>query len=250
MVGTRFYGRLGNVLYQAAHCISFALKHNLDFSFPNKTNDPYWNPIYLQHLVNPNWVQGREDILINERCHEWQPIEFKEEWRDKQVVLNGYWQSWKYFRDYRNQILYLFDVPWEQKDFVSIHIRRGDYLRLPEKHPPFSIEYMRAATSKFYLKGFDKFKVFSDDIPWCREHFKDDHYSAMNIEFSTNHNEVDDLVEMSCGIHHINSSSTFSVWGAELNRNPDKIVVTPKKWFVDGYHLNTNDIIPPEWIKL
>lgn len=250
MVGTRFYGRCGNVLFQGAHTIAYAMKHGLNFSMPNRTTDPYWNPLYLQHLVDPYWIQGKEDVLVNEKYHQFQEVPFQEEWRDKQIVLNGYWQSEKYFKDYRTLILDLFNFNWEQKDFVSIHIRRGDYLRLPEKHPPFSIEYMRAATSKFYLMGHDKFKVFSDDIAWCKEHFKDDHYSAMNIEFSTNTNEVDDLVEMSCGVGHINSSSTFSWWGAWLNRKEDKLIITPRLWFCEGYSLNTTDIIPGNWLKI
>lgn len=250
MVGTRFYGRMGNVLFMAAHTIAYAMKHDLDFSMPNRTTDPYWNPLYLGHLVNPKWVQGKEDILINEKCHEYQDIEFKEEWRGKQIVLNGYFQSEKYFKEYSTLILDLFNFHWEQKEFVSIHIRRTDYLKLIDKHPPFSNEYMRCATSRFYMKGMNHFKVFSDDISWCKEHFKDDHYSGMNIEFSTNGNEVDDLIEGSCGIGHINSSSTFSWWMAWLNRNPDKIVFTPEWWFVPGYALETKDIIPSDWIKL
>src|SRR5690242_837430 len=107
MVGTRFYGRMGNVLFQAAHTIALALKNGQDFSFPNRTIDPYWHPLYLQHLVNPKWQQGREDVLINENGMAYQEIGWKEEWADKQVVLNGYWQTEKYFKEYRNEILYL-----------------------------------------------------------------------------------------------------------------------------------------------
>jgi len=250
MVGTRFYGRLGNVFFQAAHCIAFAMRNGTEFSMPNRTTDPYWNPLYLQHLVDPYYIQGKEDVLVNEKYHEFQEVQFLDEWRGKQVVLNGYWQSEKYFKDYRTLILDLFNFPWEQKKFVSIHIRRGDYLRLPDKHPPFSEEYMRCATSRFYMKGHDCFKVFSDDIAWCKEYFKDPHYAAMKIEFSTNTSEVDDITEMSHAVGHINSSSTFSWWGAWLNRNPDKIVFTPKLWFVENYPLNTSDIIPDSWIKI
>jgi len=65
IVQSRSYGRLGNVLFQIAAAASYALKHNLEFSVPNETNDGYWNPLYLQQLHNDKWVNGIEDILVN-----------------------------------------------------------------------------------------------------------------------------------------------------------------------------------------
>jgi hypothetical protein len=245
MIGTRFYGRCGNVLFQAAHCIAFALKNNEDFSMPNKTNDPYWNPLYLQHLVNPNYIQGQEDILINENGHQWQPVEYQESWRGKQVVLNGYWQTEKYFKEYRTIILDLFDFPYTKKDgYISVHVRRGDYLHLTEKHPPVTKEWYERAMSMF---PECKFKFFSDDIVWCKQTFGD----RPDCEFSTNGNEVDDLVEASCCEHNICSASTFSFWIYWLNRNEEKKGIFPQLWFSPGWcNLDTSDILPPEVIKL
>lgn len=245
-------GRMGNFLYECATALAYALKHDLDFTVPFNCTDQYWSPIYLKHLQNPLWNPNRETIHVWENGHQYQPLEFNEEWRGKNIMIEGYRQSYKYFDQYRKEILSLFEFPWEmKKGIVSIHVRRGDYIRLPEKHPPFSEEYMRCATSRFYIKGYDHFKVFSDDIPWCREYFKDPHYSGTTIEFSTNTNEVDDLIEASCCEHHICSSSTFSIWIHWLNRNPDKIAYFPQKWFTDGWMgMNTDDIVPPECIKI
>jgi hypothetical protein len=244
MIGTRFYGRMGNVLFQASHCIALALKHNQEFGFPNRTNDPYWFPLYLQHLVNPKWQQGKEDILINENGHEFQEIEYKKEWEGLQVVLNGYWQSEKYFKEYRGEILYLFGFPYEKKEgIVSCHVRRGDYLHLRNKHPEITKEWYEYAMSQFPGR---KFKFFSDDIKWCRQEFG----SRTDCDFSSNSNEVQDLIEMSQCEHNISSPSTFSWWGAWLNRNEDKKIYIPKLWFVEGYNLLTKDIIPESWIKL
>ena len=245
MVGCRTYGRMGNFLFQVAACIGYAMKHNLEFSIPNRTNEPFWNPIYLQHLVNPKYIQGREDVLLNEPFHQYQEIPFKEEWREKQIVLNGYWQSEKYFKEYRNEILYLFAFPYEmKKDVVSIHVRRGDYLQLPNKHPQIGKEWYEAAMALFPDK---QFKFFSDDISWCAHTFG----GRDNVTYSSNKNEVEDLIEMSCCEYNINSSSTFSWWSAWLNRNFEKIVVTPKDWFVPGWmNMDTKDIVPEEWIKL
>lgn len=244
MVGTRFYGRMGNVLFQAAHCIAYAMRHDLDFSMPNRTNNPLWNPLYLQHLVSPHYIQGREDILINERGHEYQDVEFREEWRHSQMVLNGYWQSEEYFKDYRSLILDLFDYPYEKREgYVAVHIRRGDYLHLTDKHPPVPKEWYELAMSKF--PGY-RFKFFSDDLQYCKNTFGD----RSDCEFSSNTDEVQDMVEASCMEHDILSSSTYGWWIGWLNRNPDKEIYIPRLWFTEGYHLSTVDIVPPQWHKL
>jgi hypothetical protein len=248
MIGTRFYGRMGNVLFQAAHTIALALKHNQEFSFPNKTDNPHWNPLYLQHLVNPNWVQGKEDVLINENGMQYQPVEWKDEWKDKQVVLNGYWQSEKYFKDYRQEILYLFDYPYELKEVCSIHARFGDYFLVKGKHIIIDEPYLTSAMNLVTEKtGISKFKVFSDDLKLFKEKFG----HLYDFAYSNNSNEVQDLVEISCCHSNINSSSTFSWWGSWLNRNPEKIIITQAKWFQDGWMgMNTSDVIPETWIKL
>jgi hypothetical protein len=143
-------------------------------------------------------------------------------------------------------------MPWEMKPgVVSIHVRRGDYVNLQNKHILYDIEYMKRATGYFRDKGFDNFKVFSDDIPWCREEFAKPEFAGMNIEFAANPDEMADVIDMSQCEHHINSSSTFSWMGAWINRNPNKIVVTPVDWFKPGWGgLDTSDIVPEEWVKM
>lgn len=244
MIGTRFYGRMGNVLFQGSHCIAFALKNGQDFSFPNKTDNLKWNPLYLQHLVNPNWIQGKEDVLINENCHEWQPIEYKKEWDGKQVVLNGYWQSWKYIDNYRQEILALFGYPYEKKEgVVGVHVRRGDYLHLRNKHPEVTKEWYEKAMKRF--DGY-RFKFYSDDIHWCVQEFG----NRSDCEFSSGTDEVQDMIDGASCEHNIISSSTFGWWQAWLNRNPNKKVYIPKLWFVEGYNLETKDIVPPYFEKI
>lgn len=242
MVRAKFYGRMGNVLFQASTCLAYALKHGLEFSVPTTTNSQHWNPLYLQHLANKNWEEGREDIVIDEKRHTYDELPFHESWRDKQIVLNGYFQTEKYFKEYRSEILYLFDFPYEKKEnVVSVHVRRGDYLVLRDKHPEVTKEWYEKAMNEF---PGAKFKFFSDEISWCRQTFGE----REDCEFSTNSNEVDDITEMSCCEHNICSASTYAFWGMWLNRNENKKVIFPQKWFQDGYGgLDTSDILP-EWV--
>jgi hypothetical protein len=237
---------MGNVLFQIAAAIAYAIKNDIVFSVQTATDNPFWNPLYLQHLANTDWIEGKEDVIIKEEKEfVYNKIEFSEEWREKQIVLDGYWQNEKYFNHIRNEILYLFNFPWELKNgVVSIHVRRGDYLVLTDKHPPVTKEWFEKAMSIFTNK---EFKFFSDDIKWCKETFG----GRDNISFSTNTSETEDLIEMSCCESHICSASTFSWWGMWLNKNPDKRAIFPELWFQLGHGgFDTSDIIPSWCEKL
>ena len=245
MVGFTPAGRMGNWLFEAATAIGYALKYNLDFTVPSQTNNPYHNPIYCLHLVNPYYDNSLEKIQLWEGRHNYEELPFKEEWRNKNIIIEGYRQTARYFDDYRSEILYLFDFPYEKKEgYVSCQIRRGDYVRLREKHPEVTVEWYEKAMSMF--PGY-KFKFFSDDIPYCKQKFR----HRNDCEFSTNSSEVEDLIEMSSCEHQICSPSTFAWWGAYLNKNESKKVIFPDFWFTPNWcGLNTDDIVKPEWTKL
>lgn len=246
-------GRLGNWMLEFFCASSYALKHSLSFTvMPQRNRDRFWNPCYMPWLINPDFNESLETVNIWENGHHYQDLPFEEDWRDKNIVIHGYRQSFKYVGEYRDIVLSFLNDDWKLRNgVVSIHVRRGDYLHLKEKHILYDIAYMRKATSFFYNKGYDHFKVYSDDIAWCKEEFKKEDFSAFHIEFSEFTDEWQDMMDMAKCEHHINSSSTFSLCGAYINRNPDKIVVTPEKWFQDGWGgLETKDIVPENWIKM
>jgi len=70
--------------------------------------------------------------------------------------------------------------------------------------------------------------------------------------FSEGKNEVEDMVSAACCEHTICSNSTFGVWIAELNQNPNKIVTIPseKFWFKPEQKQVVKDIYRPEWIQI
>ena len=198
-----------------------------------------------------NLIRGRP--RIEEKGHAYQELPWQERFAKANVILDGYWQSEKYFKEFRNQIIAEFNrgfgadgwLPFSShptKDIVSFHIRRGDYLTLTRKHPPTSLEWMLKAMSKF---PDYEYLFFSDDIPWCRMVFggRDD------CRFSDGTSEVADLIGMTNCEHHICSASTFSWWGAWLNTSPNKREIIPDWWFVGTSYkgLDTRDIVPPEW---
>ena len=179
------------------------------------------------------------------------------------VFLKGLWQSEKYFDKYKNDIRRIFKFKDEnitsfkdviekmsQQNSIALHIRRGDYLAKVSLHVLglMSIEYYKKAIELLSSKVNDPvFYIFSDDIGWAKENLKID--NAVFVSGSITKHHIGDLYLMSRCKHHIIANSSFSWWGAWLNNNPEKIVITPKKWFNKGPK-DTQDLIPDEWIKI
>lgn len=245
MVIPKTYGRMGNFLFQVAAAMGYAWRHNLEFSIPSSTRDKASNPIYLQHLVNPKWDPRTPAHQIREHTHGYQELPFKEHWRTRNIVLDGYWQSEKYFLEFRDRVLEAFHYPWQHvPGTVSVHVRRTDYIRLTQKHPPVGKEWYDMCMSQF--PGAE-FRFFSDDIRWCRMNWG----MREDCKFSEGRTEEQDLVSITCCEHHISSASTFSWWGAWLNRNTQKRIIIPKNWFQPGYRkTDTKDIVPESWEKV
>lgn len=257
MVSTRRFGRLGNELFQYAAVIAYGIKHDMEWSLPRSTNDKVWNPVHFSEHFNPKWTEGREDVLINENWTDqlhFQEIPFSEEWRNHQIVLNGYWQSYKYFDFCRNEVLRVFGFEWRfKKGVCSIHVRRGDYLLYPTKHPVVTVEYLKQAIEAVRNnKGIKKFKFFSDDIAWCITCGVHLFFPDCEFEYSTGQNEIEDLIEMSWCEHQIISNSTMSWWAAELNQNPKKICVIPSEanWFGPDNRLCVKDLYREQFIQI
>jgi hypothetical protein len=165
--------------------------------------------------------------------------------KDHAYYFDGYWQNENYFKEYKNEILskinskIISDLDFN--DSCSIHVRRGDYLNLQHIHPIQTLEYYKKAIDVIKPKGF--IYVFSDDIEWCKENFK-----FKKMIFMENNSNIDDLKLMSLCHDNIIANSSFSWMGAWLNKNTDKKVVCPKKWFANGQ--KESHIRPKEWIQV
>lgn len=245
MVSFNNAGRYGNWFMECCTMIAYALKHGLEFTVPSHTNSQQFNPIYRLHLVNEKWNPHLDTIRLWESSHAYQELPFEESWRHKNIIIEGYRQSEKYFKEYRNEILYLLDYPYEKRDgYVAVHVRRGDYLQLSEKHPPVTKQWYENAMSLFPNY---KFKFYSDDIHWCVQEFA----SRGDCEFSSGHDVEFDVSDGACCEHQIISASTFGWAMAWLNKNTNKQIILPEKWFTDGWSgLDTRDIVPDEWMRL
>ena len=176
------------------------------------------------------------------------------------TYLMGYWQNEKYFADIENILRH--DLTFKHKlnaknkkiafqinnsNSVSIHIRRGDLLNI-DNIVILDLEYYISCIEYIAAEINDpNFFVFSDDINWAKNNLK----SKFNIIYLENNSPSEDLHLMSLCKHNIIANSSFSWWGAWLNKNSDKIVLVSKSipWvFYDNF--NPDDLYPKNWIKI
>jgi len=172
------------------------------------------------------------------------------------TILNSYYQYWPVLQAYEEELRELFlkgiqihiDKIFSQysfEDAAFLHIRRGDYLKLPEFHYVQTIEdYYKPAYEKLKeLTNVDKIYVLSDDKEWAKSQPFFSNNSIFTIVDIPN--ELDAMAFMSkCTAGAIIGNSTFSWWGAFLgayaNRSP---VIVPKRWIAEPIVC----LFPNEW---
>lgn len=134
---------------------------------------------------------------------------------------------------------------------AAVHIRRGDYL-LPEHQARFgtcSPEYYREAMDLLRSRhGVNTFFVFTDDPEWAQRHFAGNRHVQIVPPLGDGRDHEDILLMAAC-THAITANSSFSWWGAFLNRSSRKIVIAPRVWFLDGT-LDEEALLPPNWLRL
>lgn len=156
------------------------------------------------------------------------------------AIPDIYLQDEKYFKEFEPQVRAMYSQHLGFKDFVAIHVRRGDYVDNPFYVDLLDTDYYQRAMGMF--KG-EKFLVFSDDIEYCKKlaRFQDCEfaYSAFNPSETLN--------QMASCKHQIIANSSFSWWAAWLNPHPEKKIIAPKAWHPDGIDRTK---IPETWIRI
>lgn len=160
--------------------------------------------------------------------------------------LNGYWQNCRYFKKYEDFLQEELSLDFltdklldehkkilELSNKVSIHLRRGDYIgsRLDvcnEKYYINAISYIKRNIDN------PNFIVFTDDTEYAKSFFKNEKRVRI-ISGNEKHCELDILLMSKCE-HNIVANSTFSFWGAFLNRNKHKIVIAPQYYILDDIY--------------
>ena len=257
MITTHFKGGLGNQMFQTAAAYSLALDNNDECAFfmGNPDTAQCHGARHYKANVFKKLKELPEDLVLKPNYPEVRYIEPRFNYdsipyRDG-MVLQGYFQSEKYFAHHRKEILELFDyepqIKYEFKNSVSLHIRRGDYLEpfLAAFLPPLPMDYYTRALYNLSNKAkIDHILIFSDDLRWCKDNFRDS-----RIIFIEGQTDYEDMYTMTKCSHNIIANSSFSWWGAYLNEN-ENIVYTPDGWFGFAFKDDWQDIYCKNWIKI
>ncbi|KAA3632497.1 MAG: PqqD family peptide modification chaperone, partial [Proteobacteria bacterium] len=163
----RLRGGLGNQMFQVAVTLSYAQRHNLVPLIPQLQ----WGGAFDHALIQV------DSPPPNGRVYSEPEFSHRELPCDTGIVLDGYFQSERYFDEPTVRKFLTPDpaviralkrrhrVLLEQEP-ISLHVRRGDYLSMPDFHPVLPVGYYARALSRFDDRR--TVAVFSDDIAWCR----------------------------------------------------------------------------------
>lgn len=256
-------GGLGNQLFQVAAAYTLALDNNDVCAF-----DFTMNPVHQGHASQTyrnNIFKKLQDLppkWIPQFAHKEQQVSHYKLPYHKNMRLIGFFSGDKYIGRHRQQVLDLF-LDRERIDnlkrgfsgvlnnSVSLHVRRGDYLKFTDVYVQLGWDYYKKALDIIREKAqVDNILVFSDDIEWCMQHIQ-----IKDVFFSCCLHDYCDMYLMSLCTHNIMANSSFSWWGSYLNENPNKIIVAPEKWFkTDGVSVgrpdNAEHVFCDNWIKI
>ncbi len=180
-----------------------------------------------------------ENVFLEKEMYHPEIFEFDNKY------IDGYFACQKYYGDIMPQLRELFVFPehsipelqqrnmilaskMDKENSVSVHIRRGDYLD-PENFKVLgniaTEQYYNSAMKYFMDKYPDThFYIFTSDHEYARENFKDESLYTI-IDWNTGRDSVQDLMLMSHCKGNICANSTFSFWGARLNKRTDHEVI-------------------------
>lgn len=246
------YGRLGNQLFQIATTMGVAIKNGEQYVFP------YW--AYARDI---NVLSCPPQDLSLFQWHEYTESAFTFDTnifnipKDKHINLSGYFQSEKYFEHCKPQVkaAILTEHNLKQREILkkkygidddscAVHVRRGDYVHLPNHYTNLGLDYYISALQLIWTTHKAKNTiVFSDDIEWCKNFF-----NVPNFVYSHETCDFNDLLMMSSCGYHVTANSSFSWWGSWLANS--KCVIAPKSWFGPAIQHDTRDLYRSEMIKL
>tara|TARA_B100000795_G_scaffold270044_1_gene262161 strand:- start:4474 stop:5391 length:918 start_codon:yes stop_codon:yes gene_type:complete len=280
-VSITIQGGLGNQLFQIATAYAYSIRNKKKLIFKYNQNYPnnfnltrkgYWDNLFSKNLktIDKNTFDDIQFINYYEKYN----CLYKEiPYIEKNILLNGYYQSFKYFdnddtRNFLRHLVYssknlmylsynyynkiklyftkLNNLECNDDDLVSIHIRRTDFI-LTKKN------YHNVLDIDYYIKALDITKkknvvIFSDDIEWCKININNNIIKNKNLYYIDINIEEIEFILMSLIKNNIIANSTFSLMASYISYYEDKkIIIAPKKWLSDAQIKENNGIVSDEF---
>ena len=262
----KLLGGLGNQLFMLFNAISLSKQYNkkliIDYDRNYTTNyfkeqnvirksgDEY----KLFKNLNINSPNIDNFKIVNEKDYKYNKIELDSE---NDYVINGYYQSYKYFWKYREEIKKYIFIDNDKlntirnmlnkygKKILAIHVRLGDYLKLQHHHYIQPLEYYKKALSYYNLENY-KIILFSDDIPAAKNKLSDLNLDLICANDLFTEDEDQFLMLSLCDIK-ICANSTYSLMSCYFseiyNFKDDNEYILPAIWFgPTGPNFNIDDL--------
>lgn len=266
-VAPRLTGGLGNRLFQYATALGAAKRwdRRATFFIPRTSKNDHDNFTNLFRLFpyTPVVWTAADWETIGQSGNFYQYKELPAKAPGDRVVLDGYYQSPKYFEScvirpewssVLGDVAHKIETesglgdPEERRRTVALHVRLGDYLKLPHHQQDLSWYYVVAL--KLVRPG-QRVHLFSDEPEKCAEYFRTLVGSYPGLEFTVAavRTDYETMYEMSlCLGGMIAANSTFSWWGGYFGHQRGSAFVTmPSKW---GAGLPPPVDLFPSWVTV
>lgn len=244
-------------MFQFASTFSIAKTLGYEVVFPSQYHDLHCFDLDFESLFTDKPIVTQFLFTENSSDFNFEPNVFR---LPDNCSLQGYFQSLGYISPneleiremlkFKNEIKEkadqkLKDLGVYDSKKISVHVRRGDYLNIPDVLPVCDLSYYLEAIPLAKSKlPESKIVIFSDDIEWCRENLKFD-----NCVFSDSLDHSVDMCMMSMCDAHVIANSSFSWWGAWLSES-SQVVVRPKRWYGPGGPKVCGKMFLADWISL
>lgn len=213
-------------------------------------------------------VKGPRGRIIYEQGMPYNPKLFER--IDEDVTLHGYWQSFRYFQEFRDELQVLFMPQPIPPDSVSmlgailaceersvfVTVRRTDYVN-NNYHGLLDMSYYQKAAELIASQvSSPVFFVFSDDIQWCKDYFRlgphktiiaGNFYRTVKPKLGREDSEL--WLMRNCR-HAILANSSYSAWGCWLGFANRGFAVAPLAWFGPDSKEDAKDICCPHWRRI
>jgi hypothetical protein len=213
----------------------------------------------LSHLFNSLSVRD----LIPAKCMRYrsdkQFFESTDWYNASRINLIGYFQDIRIFKLLNEKYNFTFElehISQEYKkqlvkldgNFISIHIRGGDYITSNNYHLILQSDYYQKAIRLVRLRHHDlPIVVFTDDEKHSSTVLRGIDTKIDQI-FSNSLSPVESMKLMSKAKVIITANSTFSLWSGLIAKNCE-LTITPRIWYTKST-LEVENLLPSNWVKI
>lgn len=274
------YGRLGNQLFQYAALRALSLKKEYEISLPLLEGKVWHGQKCL--LGNFNIITNYSSFSPSYTYSESSLTKFDPKFFDLPdgVNLHGFFQNLEYFNKYKeiickeltlkssylNQaqtLLSNYQSSYPDYKLVTLHIRRGDGITVNDSfislfgsdvtkldpNSPWAIYFNNAKklfgekTKYLVFTGGNRDNNDQADLDWVTNNLGSECILASTLDPL-----LDYALIYLCSNNILSYASSFGWWASYSNLDPNKKIVMPKNYFIDGQ--DTTRLTPKNWITI